>query len=227
MKGLVNMPRLSSRLALLLPLLACLEQPAGAAPPSAGDTAGVAAAPQGARLDHIVADIYGKPVDLKSLRGKALLIVNTASECGFTPQYAGLEALYRQYKERGLVVLAFPSNDFGGQEPGSNETIESFTKENFDITFPLFDKIHARGPEKAPLFRTLTEESAPRLRGEVRWNFTKFLVNPEGYVVERFESMESPTSTRVKAAIEQVLPKGTGKGSLPAPSPTTTTTREG
>ena len=158
-------------------------------------------------IDHKVEDIEGKTVDLAGLRGRALLIVNTASECGFTPQYADLEELHRTYEARGLSVLAFPSNDFGGQEPGDHAAIKQFTAENFEITFPLFAKVHASGPELSPLYRTLTEETGELIRGPVKWNFTKFLVDPSGRVVARFDSSTRPNDSAVKAAIEAALPK--------------------
>ncbi|MFN3196808.1 MAG: glutathione peroxidase [Bradymonadia bacterium] len=153
-----------------------------------------------------VTDIQGKPVSLKDYAGKAMLIVNTASQCGFTPQYAGLERLHRTYKDKGLVVLAFPSNDFGGQEPGDAKMIQGFVADNFSITFPLFDKVHAKGPEKAPLYTLLTEKSS-KTQGEVRWNFTKFLVSPKGEVVARFESSVDPMDPALVKAVEGQLAK--------------------
>ena len=152
-----------------------------------------------------VTDIQGEAVPLKSYAGKTLLIVNTASQCGFTPQYAGLERLYRTYKDKGLVILAFPSNDFGGQEPGDAKTIQGFVADNFSITFPLFDKVHAKGPEKAPLYTLLTEQS-PKVKGEVKWNFTKFLISPKGEVIARFESSVDPMAPAVVKAVEANLP---------------------
>jgi glutathione peroxidase len=158
-------------------------------------------------ISHVVESIDGEKVDLSSYRGRAMLIVNTASECGFTPQYAGLEELHRAYEERGLAVLAFPSNDFGGQEPGDHAAIKAFTAENFEITFPLFAKVHARGDDIAPLYRTLTQQTAEPFRGPVKWNFTKFLIDTDGRVVARFGSKVRPTDAQVKAAIEKALPK--------------------
>jgi glutathione peroxidase len=166
-----------------------------------------AAAERSPVIDHVVESIDGKEVDLASLRGRSLLIVNTASECGYTPQYADLQELHRSYEARGFSVLAFPSNDFGGQEPGDHAAIKEFTAENFEITFPLFSKVHARGPDISPLFRTLTEQTADPIRGPVKWNFTKFLVDPEGRVVARFDSSTRPTDDVVRAAIERTLPK--------------------
>jgi glutathione peroxidase len=165
------------------------------------------AAAVNAPVDVVIKDIDGKDLSLRSLRGKAVLVVNTASECGYTPQYAGLEKLHRAYKDKGLVVLAVPSNDFGGQEPGSNEDIKEFTAEKFEVTFPLMDKVHASGDEISPLYKTLTESGPETTRGPVRWNFTKFLLDTDGKIVTRFESKVDPMSSDVKAAIERVLPK--------------------
>lgn len=159
-------------------------------------------------LEHTVKTLDGQEVSLKDYRGKALLVVNTASECGFTPQYAGLQKLYETYKDRGLEILAFPSNDFGGQEPGSNEDIRAFVDEEFEVTFAMFDKVHAKGEQKDALYETLTEKTGKGIRGEVKWNFTKFLVDPQGKVVARFESDADPTSAELIAAVEQVLPQG-------------------
>jgi glutathione peroxidase len=157
-------------------------------------------------IDHSVKTLKGDAVSLAQYRGKALLIVNTASECGLTPQYEGLQKLYLAYKDRGLEVLGFPCNDFGGQEPGTSEQIQQFCTARFAVTFPLFDKVRAKG-DKSPLYRTLTEEIDPDLRGEIKWNFTKFLVNPEGRVVARFEPMVTPDDPKLLSELEKVLPK--------------------
>jgi glutathione peroxidase len=188
--------------AALAALAACGRAPEGRpAPPEAGRPAA------GAALDHQVQTIEGETVSLASYRGKALLVVNTASECGYTPQYAGLEQLYGRYKDRGLVVLGFPSNDFGGQEPGSHQEIRAFCQKNYGVTFPLFAKVHAKGPEQAPVFATLTGATPPGIAGEIKWNFTKFLVDPAGRPVARFESAVEPLSPEVVAAVERVLPR--------------------
>lgn len=157
-------------------------------------------------IDHTVQTIDGEEVALSTYRGKALLIVNTASECGFTPQYEGLQALYEKYQSRGLVVLGFPCNDFGGQEPGTQSEIKSFCSSKFHVSFPLFDKVRAKG-DKSPLYKTLTEEVDPALRGEIKWNFTKFLVDPTGRVVARFEPMVKPLDAEMLSQIEKVLPQ--------------------
>jgi glutathione peroxidase len=157
-------------------------------------------------MDHTVTTLAGKTMKLSEYRGKALLIVNTASECGFTPQYAELEKLYQQYKDRGFLVLGFPSNDFGAQEPGTSEDIQNFCEKNYGVSFPMFDKIHARGPEISPVYKTLTTETPQGIAGDVKWNFTKFLVDPKGKVVARFEPNVKPLSPEVTKAIEGVLP---------------------
>jgi glutathione peroxidase len=156
----------------------------------------------GFSVDHTVNSLDGKPVNLADYRGKTLLIVNTASECGFTPQYAGLQKLHDRYKDRGLVVIGFPSNDFGAQEPGSAEEIAAFCQKNYGVTFPMMEKVHARGPEISPVFRELTEATG----GKVKWNFTKFLVDTTGKVVGRFEPGVDPLAPELTAAVEQHLP---------------------
>ena len=137
--------------------------------------------------------LAGKPVDLSRYRGKVLLIVNTASECGFTPQYEGLEAVYQQFKDEGLEVLGFPCNQFGGQEPGSAEEIGTFCERNFGVTFPLFEKIDVNGDAAHPLFQHLKQE-APGLMGTqaIKWNFTKFLVRKDGSVYKRYAPQTKP-----------------------------------
>ncbi|MFZ5468737.1 MAG: glutathione peroxidase [Myxococcota bacterium] len=153
-------------------------------------------------LHSLSADsIDGKPVQLSRFRGKTLLIVNTASQCGHTPQYEGLETLYQRYRERGFEVLAFPSNDFGGQEPGSNAAIKKFCALNYKTTFPLFAKVKM----SHPVFRYLTQ--AKGFEGEVTWNFTKFLVSPHGEVVARFEPPVEPLDEELVHKLEAALPK--------------------
>lgn len=162
--------------------------------------------PNDVTLDHSVKLLDGSEKSLAEYRGKALLVVNTASECGFTPQYADLQQLYATYKDRGLEVLAFPSNDFGGQEPGTPEQIREFVDGKFDVEFEMFDKVVIKGEDKAPLYRTLTEETGEGIKGEVKWNFTKFLVDPQGRVVARFEPPVKPMDAELIAAIEHALP---------------------
>jgi glutathione peroxidase len=154
-------------------------------------------------LSHKVKDIDGKDVDLADYKGKVVLIVNTASKCGLTPQYEGLEALYKKYKDKGLVVLAFPANEFGKQEPGSNSDIKEFCKDNYSVSFPLFSKIVVKGDGIHPLYKQLT--SAPGYSGEIGWNFAKFLLNREGEIVGRFDPREKPDSDKIVEAIEKAL----------------------
>jgi len=164
------------------------------------------AAAESPKIDHVVETLDGGQQKFADLRGKAVLVVNTASQCGFTPQYAKLQELYGRYKDRGLVVLGFPSNDFGEQEPGDATQIKDFVASKFAVDFPMMNKVHAKGPEIAPIYKTLTEETPEGIRGEVKWNFTKFLIDPEGRVVARFESPVDPLAPEVTAAIEKVLP---------------------
>ena len=144
-------------------------------------------------LDHTVKDIEGDTVDLAEYEGDVLLIVNTASYCGYTPQYEGLEQLYRTYGSKGFEVLAFPANEFGAQEPGSNAEILSFCTSTYDVSFPLFSKIVVQGEGIHPLYSFLTDEQKnPGHGGEIRWNFTKFLVDRDGEVIARFEPADAP-----------------------------------
>ncbi|MCK0197970.1 glutathione peroxidase [Ancylobacter sp. 6x-1] len=154
--------------------------------------------------DFTVPDLAGRDVPLAEYRGKVLLIVNTASKCGFTPQYEGLEALWRAYGERGLVVLGFPCNQFGGQEPGDAQEIASFCKLTYDVTFPMFAKIDVNGENTAPLYVWLKSE-APGLLGSeaIKWNFTKFLIDRDGKVVDRYAPTTKPEA--LKAEIERLL----------------------
>jgi glutathione peroxidase len=140
---------------------------------------------------------------LADYRGKTLLIVNTASRCGFTPQYKSLEALYRKYRERGLVVLAFPANNFMNQEPGTNEEIQTFCTTKYNTTFPVFAKVSVKGKDIAPLYAFLTRDAGHP--GDIEWNFTKFLVAPDGRVVDRFGPATDPLDKDVVARVEQVL----------------------
>jgi glutathione peroxidase len=155
-------------------------------------------------FDFEVNDIQGRPVPLSRYRDRVLLIVNTASKCGFTPQYKGLEALYRRYRERGLEVLGFPCNQFGAQEPGTEAEIASFCEVNYAVTFPLFAKIDVNGDDAAPLYRHL-KHARPGLLGSeaIKWNFTKFLVDRQGNVVERYAPNTEPDALAVD--IEKLL----------------------
>jgi glutathione peroxidase len=155
--------------------------------------------------DFQLETLSGKKASLSAYKGKALLIVNTASRCGYTPQYQELQSLYESYKGKGLVVLGFPSNDFGGQEPGSNQEIATFCQQNYGVTFPVFSKGPVSGEGKQPLFKYLTEETDENLKGEVNWNFEKFLVDKKGKVVARFRSSVEPKSKPVIEAVERAV----------------------
>lgn len=150
-----------------------------------------------------VKTITGENKPLKDYAGNVLLIVNLASYCGYTPQYAGLEKLYQKYKDAGLRILGFPCNDYGAQEPGTNEEILQFCTKNYGVTFDLFDKVHAKGSQQHPLYAMLTSHSNPP--GDVAWNFEKFLVNKKGEVVGRYRSSVSPESAELTQAIEREL----------------------
>ena len=157
-------------------------------------------------LDFIPLSIDGKPVPLASYRGKVLLIVNVASHSIFTPQYQGLEALYQKYKDQGLVILAFPSNDFGKEEPGGNDAIKKFVAESTRSRSRCSRRSPLAGEHMAPLYQFLTDKQAnPTTGGPIRWNFTKFLVDREGKVVERFEPDVTPDSPELAVAIEKAL----------------------
>jgi glutathione peroxidase len=149
-------------------------------------------------------DINGKNTSLKAYQGQVLLLVNVASECGYTPQYKSLEATHRKYKDQGLAVLGFPCNDFGAQEPGSNEEIKMFCSSKYDVTFPLFDKLHVKGSEQHPLYAALTGKESP-YPGDVKWNFGKFLVARDGKIIQRWESKVAPDSAEITKAIETAL----------------------
>jgi glutathione peroxidase len=149
----------------------------------------------------------GSSASLADFDGQALLVVNVASQCGFTPQYAGLEALYERYRDRGLTVLGFPSNQFGSQEPGTAEEIAEFCSATYGVTFPMFAKTDVNGPERHPLFERLTRTAdATGEAGDVAWNFEKFLLSPAGEVVARFRSSVAPDDPALLEAVESVLP---------------------
>ncbi len=156
--------------------------------------------------DFTVLAIDGAPTPLANFKGKVMLIVNVASQCGYTYQYEGLQALYLKYKDRGLVVAGFPANNFGGQEPGSNAEIGAFCKSKFGVTFPMFSKISVAGADKTPLYQFLTDKAAnPKTGGEIPWNFTKYLVDRNGKVLARFDAPVEPTSKELTEAVEAAL----------------------
>ncbi len=153
-----------------------------------------------------VKDINHKDVKLSDYKGKVLLIVNVASKCGFTKQYKGLEKIYEKYKDKGFVILGFPCNDFGGQEPGTNEEIKEFCSLNFNVTFPMFDKVKVLGKDKAPLFEILTNNTKTG-KSDIKWNFEKFIIDKNGNVVDRFRSVTTPESDKITSLIEKELKK--------------------
>jgi glutathione peroxidase len=149
-------------------------------------------------------DMDKNKINLSDYNGKVLLIVNVASECGYTRQYAGLQEIYEKYNPQGFEILAFPCNDFGGQEPGTNEQIQNFCSSKFGVTFKLFDKIKVLGEDKSPLYERLINNSVTE-KGDIKWNFEKFLISKDGKIVERFRTKVEPTSNEVISAIEREL----------------------
>ncbi|MBL9166603.1 MAG: glutathione peroxidase [Verrucomicrobiales bacterium] len=149
-------------------------------------------------------DIDQKATSLKAYQGKVLLVVNVASQCGLTPQYKSLEKLHQKFKGKGFTVLGFPCNDFGAQEPGSNEEIKSFCSSKYQVTFPMFDKLHVKGSEQHPLYTALTGKDSP-FPGDTKWNFGKFLIGKNGEILKRFEPKTTPDDPAVIEAIEAAL----------------------
>ncbi len=157
--------------------------------------------------DNTIASLDGKPLDLSQLAGKATLIVNVASRCGLTPQYAGLEQLHERYKDRGFTVLGVPCNQFAGQEPGTPDEIATFCSTTYGVTFPMTEKVDVNGPDRHPLYQELTgTKDGAGEAGDVKWNFEKFLVAPDGRVVGRFRPTVEPDAPELVSAIEAVLP---------------------
>jgi glutathione peroxidase len=156
--------------------------------------------------DFTLNSIDGQPTSLSTFKGKVLLLVNVASRCGYTPQYTALEAVYEKYKDRGLVIVGVPANNFGGQEPGTNQEIKTFCSAKYNVTFPMMAKVSVKGKDIAPLYQFLTDKSAnPQTGGEIGWNFTKFLIGPDGQVIARFDSAVTPDSKEVTSAVEKAL----------------------
>lgn len=156
--------------------------------------------------DFIVKDILGEEVDMSDYQGRVLLIVNVASKCGYTKHYSSLEQLYRTYKAQGLVVLGFPANDYGAQEPGTNEEIAEFCRATFNVTFPMFSKIVVKGPGKAPLYEYLTTGGGDKkFAGAIEWNFVKFLINRDGKIIHRFSHRLDPLDSAFIAELESAL----------------------
>jgi glutathione peroxidase len=156
--------------------------------------------------DFTLNSIDGQATPLSTFKGKVLLLVNVASRCGFTPQYAGLESLYEKYKDRGFVIVGIPANNFGAQEPGTNQEIKTFCSAKYHVSFPMMAKVSVKGDDITPLYAFLTDKSAhPETGGEIGWNFTKFLVGPDGKIIARFDSKVEPESAEVTSAVEKAL----------------------
>jgi len=154
--------------------------------------------------DIVVNDMSGNPVKLSDYKGTVLLIVNVASKCGYTPQYKELEEIYEKYNNSGFEILAFPCNDFGGQEPGTNKEIKEFCSVNYGVTFKLFDKVKIPGNDKSPLYERLTNNSVTE-NSDIKWNFEKFVISKDGKITARFESKVKPTDKKLTDIIEQEL----------------------
>jgi glutathione peroxidase len=156
--------------------------------------------------DFTLNSIDGQPAPLGAYKGKVVLLVNVASRCGFTPQYTALESVYEKFKARGLVIVGIPANNFGSQEPGTNQEIKTFCQTKYSVTFPMMSKVSVKGEDQTPLYQFLTDKTAnPQTGGEIQWNFTKFLIGPDGRVLARFEPAITPDSPEVTAAIEKAL----------------------
>ncbi|HEX3149483.1 MAG TPA: glutathione peroxidase [Gemmataceae bacterium] len=159
-------------------------------------------------LSYTLKDIKGNPVELSKYKGKVILLVNVASKCGYTPQYEGLEALYEAHSKDGLVVIGVPANEFGKQEPGTNEEIEQFCTSKYKVTFPMMSKVVVKGEGIDPLYKYLTsKDTDPKFAGDIKWNFEKFVIGKDGSVVARFDSKTKPDDAKLKAAIEAELKK--------------------
>ena len=156
--------------------------------------------------DFTLNSIDGQPAPLAAYKGKVVLLVNVASKCGFTPQYSALESTYEKYKDRGFVIVGIPANNFGAQEPGSNQEIKTFCSSKYHVTFPMMAKVSVKGDDITPLYQFLTDKSSnPQSGGEIKWNFTKFLIGPDGRIITRFEPEITPDSPQVTSAIEEAL----------------------
>ena len=165
-----------------------------------------AAAPKKSVYSFTLDNIDGHPVRLSQYQGKVLMLVNVASKCGYTPQYAGLESLYKKYEGRGLVIVGIPANNFASQEPGTNAEIKKFCSNRYNVSFPMMSKVSVAGPDQTPLYAFLTDKSLnPQIGGEIQWNFTKFLFDKSGKPVARFEPAATPDSPQVSTAIESAI----------------------
>ena len=158
--------------------------------------------------DFTLNSIDGQPSPLSSFKGKVVMLVNVASKCGYTPQYSALESTYEKYKDRGLVIVGIPANNFGAQEPGTNEEIKTFCSRKYNVTFPMMAKVSVKGLDQTPLYQFLTDKTLnPTTGGEIKWNFTKFIFDRDGNAIARFEPEVTPDSSQVTAAIEKALGK--------------------
>jgi glutathione peroxidase len=155
--------------------------------------------------DFTLPSIDGQPMPLANFKGKVVLLVNVASQCGLTPQYTSLEALYEKYKAQGFIILGFPANDFGAQEPGTNEEIKTFCSTKYGVDFPMYAKVSVKGANQTPLYQYLTQQADPSHSGDIQWNFTKFLADRHGQIVRRFEPGVTPDSPEVVSEIEKLL----------------------
>lgn len=190
-----------------------------------------------ALLNFTMNSLEGKPVNLSKYQGKVVLMVNVASQCGYTPQYKGLETLHEKYKDKGLVILGFPANNFGQQEPGSDQEIGEFCQKNYGVKFDMFAKVSVKGEDQCGLYQHLTSsDTDPQFAGEVKWNFEKFLINRDGKIVNRFRSKVAPDSDDMVKAIEAELdakadgaakPKDQGAATKPATQPAAKATSGG
>ena len=157
-------------------------------------------------FDYTLNSIDGQPAPLSAYKGKVVMLVNVASRCGFTPQYSALEAIYEKYKDRGFVIVGIPANNFGAQEPGTNQEINTFCQSKYNVKFPMMSKVSVKGDDQTPLYQFLTDKSAnPKTGGDIQWNFTKFLIGPDGQILARFEPKVTPDSPEVTSAIESAL----------------------
>ncbi len=194
-----------------LPLIALAAAIAGIWATSFADTTAAPAKDKPANLNYTLNDIDGKPVDLASYSGKVILVVNVASHCGFTKQYTALEKLYKDYKDKGFVILAFPANNFGAQEPGTNTEIKEFCTgkdSKYHVSFPIFSKISVKGDDISPFYKHLiTQDVKPKGKGDVKWNFEKFLIAKDGTLIGRYESKVTPDDKELVAAIDAELAK--------------------
>src|ERR1700738_3323605 len=157
-------------------------------------------------FDYTLNTIDGQPARLSAYKGRVLMLVNVPSRCGFTPQYTALESVYEKYKDRGFVIVGIPANNFGAQEPGTNQEIKTFCQSKYSVTFPMMSKVSVKGDDKTQLYQLLTDKAAsPKTGGEIQWNFTKFLVGPDGQILARFEPAVTPDSPELTGAVEKAL----------------------